>query len=243
MSARRFLRRAAAITIASAFAAATLVACSGGSTDSSTIRIGTTEPQLKSWKVLEKKAKDNDINIKLQAFSDYNAPNRALSEGQLDANLFQHLKFLAEYNTGAEDDLTPVGSTQIVPLAIYWKDHSSLDKVKVTPVNAAQTTSAYGEGRPAIINNSFLERAGIDPTTAVFKDNPDSPEAEPYINVFVTKADKQDDEKIAKLVELWHDPEVIAANQEDSKGTAIEVNRPKAELKDILKRLEEAEKK
>ena len=61
MSARRFLRRAAAITIASAFAAATLVACSGGSTDSSTIRIGTTEPQLKSWKVLEKKAKDNDI--------------------------------------------------------------------------------------------------------------------------------------------------------------------------------------
>ena len=32
-------------------------------------------------------------------------------------------------------------------------------KVKVTPVNAAQTTSAYGEGRPAIINNSFLERA------------------------------------------------------------------------------------
>ncbi len=241
---------------------------------------------------MEKKAKDNDINIKLQAFSDYNAPNRALSEGQLDANLFQHLKFLAEYNTGAEDDLTPVGSTQIVPLAIYWKDHSSLDgidgqdivipndpsnqgrainvlvqaelvklksenivtptpgdidegasKVKVTPVNAAQTTSAYGEGRPAIINNSFLERAGIDPTTAVFKDNPDSPEAEPYINVFVTKADKQDDEKIAKLVELWHDPEVIAANQEDSKGTAIEVNRPKAELKDILKRLEEAEKK
>lgn len=129
MSARRFLRRAAAITIASAFAAATLVACSGGSTDSSTIRIGTTEPQLKSWKVLEKKAKDNDINIKLQAFSDYNAPNRALSEGQLDANLFQHLKFLAEYNTGAEDDLTPVGSTQIVPLAIYWKDHSSLDGI------------------------------------------------------------------------------------------------------------------
>ena len=129
MSARRFLRRAAAITIASAFAAATLVACSGGSTDSSTIRIGTTEPQLKVLeKCWRKKAKDNDINIKLQAFSDYNAPNRALSEGQLDANLFQHLKFLAEYNTGAEDDLTPVGSTQIVPLAIYWKTtHRSME--------------------------------------------------------------------------------------------------------------------
>ncbi len=43
------------------------------------------------------------------------------------------------------------------------------------PVDAAQTPTAYGEGKPAIINNSFLDRAGIDPTTSVFQDDPNSP--------------------------------------------------------------------
>ena len=94
-------------------------------------------------------------------------------------------------------------------------------KVKVTPVDAAQTPTAYGEGKPAVINNSFLERASIDPSSAVATDDPNSTEAEPYINAFVTKAEDKDDPTIQKLVQIWHDPEVTAAVADDSNGCLL----------------------
>lgn len=288
--------------LAAAAAAAlsvSLVACSDSSDDSAasttaaegenvTIRIGTTDATQKSWAVLEDLAAENGITLDVVNYSDYNTPNEALDQGQLDVNLFQHLKFLAGYNVGKNSTLTPVGATQIVPLALFWKDHDSLDgiegesivipnddsnqgrainvlvqaglitlkedglvtptpadidedasKVSITPVDAAQTTVAYGEGRPAIINNSFLDRAGIDPNLAVFQDDPSSEEAEPYINAFVTTADRKDDPNILKLAELWHDPAVLAAVEEDSKGTAVPVTRTQEELDAIMARLEE----
>ncbi|WP_130029708.1 MetQ/NlpA family ABC transporter substrate-binding protein [Corynebacterium pseudotuberculosis] len=287
------LRRSLAIIAASTLAATGLVACSSDAKDgTTTIKIGTTDSTKKAWSTFEDKAKEAGIKLSIVDFSDYSTPNDALNQNQIDVNLFQHLKFLAEYNTGKGADLTPIGATEIVPLALFWKDHDSLDgiegesiaipndssnqgrainvlvqagllklkhdgivtpapadidegasKVKVTPIDAAQTTAAYGEGKPAIINNSFLDRAGIDPKLAVFQDNPESQEAEPYINAFVTKADKKDDPNINKLVELWHSPEVQEGVKEDSKGTSVEVKRSPEELQKILKRLEEAQGK
>lgn len=282
-------KRFAAGALTLAFAATGLVAC-GDSGE--TIRIGTTDAGKKAWTVFEEKAQEKGINLDVQPFSDYQTPNRALDEGQLDVNLFQHIKFLAEYNVGANADLTPVGSTEIVPLALFWKDHKSVDelkkgdevaipndpsnqgrainvlvqagllklkkddlltpspadideaasKVKVLPVDAAQTPAAYGEGKPAIINNSFLDRAGIDPNTAIFQDDPKSKEAEPYINVLVTKADKAKDPKIAELAKLWHTKEVQDAVAEDSKGTSVSVDRPADELQQILDRVEKQQR-
>ncbi|CAB0551125.1 methionine ABC transporter substrate-binding protein [Corynebacterium diphtheriae] len=288
------LRRSVALVSASLIAATGLVACSNSSdsSDQTTVKIGTTDGSKKSWKVFEDKAKEAGIKLDIKNFSDYSTPNDALAQDQLDVNLFQHLKFLAEYNVGKNADLTPVGATEIVPLALFWKDHTSLDgiegksvaipndpsnqgrainvlvqaklitlkkeglitptpsdvdeaksKVKLTPVDAAQTTIAYGEGTPAIINNSFLDRAGIDPKLSVFQDDPNSTEAEPYINAFVTKAEDKDDANIAKLVEIWHSKEVQDAVAEDSKGTSVPVQRNTEELKKILDRLEAAQKK
>lgn len=294
------LRRTVATGLAVFLGATGLVACSSDSSSSSdsseaasetvTIRLGTTDSTKKAWAAMEDAAKENGIDLELVNFSDYSTPNLALSQDQIDVNQFQHLKFLAEYNVGNNDDLTPVGATEIVPLALFWKDHDSIDgidgesiaipndpsnqgrainvlvqaglitlkeeakgmvtpapadideaasKVTVTPVDAAQTTAAYGEGTPAIINNSFLDRAGIDPKLAVFQDDPDSEEAEPYINVFVVKAEDKDDPTVAKLVELWHTQAVQDAIAEDSKGTSVEVERTPEELQAILDRLEE----
>ena len=283
------LKRFAAGALALAFAATGLVAC-GNSEDA--IRIGTTDASKKAWTVFEEKAKAEGIELDIQNYSDYQTPNRALNEGQLDVNLFQHLKFLAEFNVGTDAELTPIGATEIVPLALFWQGHSSVDElkkgdevvipndpsnqgrainvlvqagvltlksdnlltptpadideaasvVKVLPVDAAQTPAAYGEGRPAIINNSFLDRAGIDPNTAIFQDDPSSTEAEPYINVFVTTKDRANDAQLAKLAELWHTPEVQDAVAEDSKGTSVPVQRSAAELQEILDRVEEQQR-
>lgn len=255
--------------------------------DGATIRIGTTDREKEAWSIFEEKVAAEGIELDVVEFGDYPSVNPALASGQLDVNLFQHIQYLAEYNVGNNEDLVPVGSSEIVPLAIFWKGGDTVEEipegtevaipndssnqgralkvlesaglielntdsltptpldvntenstVQVTPVDAAQTPRVYEEGKPAVINNSFLDRANIDPQSAIFEDNPNDPAAEPYINVFVTTPVNQDNEDIQTLVRLWHDPEVTEAVERDSRGTSIAVERSPEDLQEILDRTE-----
>ncbi|QXB17714.1 D-methionine transport system substrate-binding protein [Corynebacterium coyleae] len=293
------IKRTLATVAAAALATTGLVACSNESNDATettaangenvTVKIGTTEADQEAWTVFKQLAADNGIELDIVQFSDYSPVNEALAQGELDVNKFQHIKYLAEYNAASGNDLKVVGSTEIVPLALFWKDHDSLDgiegqsvaipndpsnqgrainvlvqaglltlndnvadpltptpaeinkdesKVTVTPVDASQTPNAYNEGKPAIINNTWLDRAGIEPSLAVFEDDPESEEAEPYINVFAARSEDISDETLNKLVELWQTPEVAEATAKDSKGTSVPVYRDQKELNDILDRLQ-----
>lgn len=115
-------------------------------------------------------------------------------------------------------------------------------KVEVTPVDASQTPTAYNQGDPAIINNNWLSRAGIDASTAVASDDPNSELAEPYINIFAVRAEDIDNPTYEKLVEIWQTPEVTEALNEDSNGTAVQVQKSKEDLNKILDRLVEEAK-
>ncbi|WKK60933.1 MetQ/NlpA family ABC transporter substrate-binding protein [Corynebacterium sp. P3-F1] len=115
-------------------------------------------------------------------------------------------------------------------------------KVEVTPVDASQTPTVYNQGDPAIINNNWLSRAGIDASTAVASDDPNSELAEPYINIFAVRAEDIDNPTYEKLVEIWQTPEVTEALNEDSNGTAVQVQKSKEDLNKILDRLVEEAK-
>lgn len=282
------LRRFAAGAVALAFAATGLVACGNDEpaeplAEGDTIRIGTTDYQKEAWRVFEQKVAEAGIDMKIEPFNEYAPVNTALDEGELDVNLFQHIKYLAQYNVGADSDLVPIASTEIVPLGLYWQGGDKVEdiedgtevvipndstnqgralsvlekaglialkgdsanptpldidtensRVTVTPIDAAQTPAAYGEGTPAVINNTFLDRADIDPNSAIFKDDPNDKAAEPYINVFATTRANKDNAQLQKLAEIWHGPEVTEAVARDSRGTSIPVKRPAAELEAIL---------
>src|SRR5699024_11269008 len=70
------------------------------------------------------------LKTEIKSFNDYSIPNRALTDGEIDVNNFQHMMFLAEYNNGNNTDLAPVGATEILPLGLYYKDHSDLKDVE-----------------------------------------------------------------------------------------------------------------
>lgn len=280
--------RVLAIPVLVATAALTLTGCGGDDASSDkVVRIGTTDKDH-SWDVFEQRAKDKGITLRITNFSDYKQPNLALSQKQIDINLFQHLQFLGAYNVANNDTLTPIGSTYIVPLGLYSKKHKSLadipqgaeiaipndptnqaralfvlraagllklsseikaptpadidksaSKVRVTPVDAAQTALSLASVDGSIINNTFLERSGIDPHSALYKDDPKDPAAEPYINALVTRAEDKDNPVYLQLAELWHDPEVQKAHAEVTKGTAVEVRRSGPELEQILQRVQQ----
>lgn len=46
---------------------------------------------------LEEKAEKEGIKVKLIEFSDYTTPNKALADGDIELNSFQHIAFLEQF--------------------------------------------------------------------------------------------------------------------------------------------------
>ena len=94
-----------------------------------TIKIGVVGASEPYWKVYTDAVKAEGINVELVDYADYNQPNPATSAGDVDINQFQHILYLAKYNSESGDDLVPFGSTAIYPLGFYSTKHDSLDAI------------------------------------------------------------------------------------------------------------------
>lgn len=69
------------------------------------------------------------LEIEIVEFTDYVQPNLALDDGQLDANFFQHLPYLEDFNAERGTDLVSVAEIHIEPLGIYSKTITNLSEV------------------------------------------------------------------------------------------------------------------
>lgn len=111
---------------------------------------------------------------------------------------------------------------------------AAASKVTVAPMDAQQTVTALPSIAGAVVNNDFVNDAGLDPNAALFQDDPGSPAAQPYINVLVVRqADAQND-TLLRLGRILHDPEVVAALQNNSGGSAVVVDQGPEQLQQIL---------
>ncbi|MFP3713219.1 MetQ/NlpA family ABC transporter substrate-binding protein [Puerhibacterium sp. TATVAM-FAB25] len=112
-------------------------------------------------------------------------------------------------------------------------------KVTVTPVDAAQTAIALQDVDASIINNDFVGDAGLTADDAIFADDPDSSAAEPYINVWVARAEDKDNETYAQLIDIFHTPEIEEGVLEASGGTGVIKDNSAEELQGILDGIQE----
>ncbi|MGN7471481.1 MetQ/NlpA family ABC transporter substrate-binding protein [Brevibacillus sp. SAFN-007a] len=80
-------------------------------------------------KVKEVAAKDG-LNVEIKAFSDFQMPNIALVEKEIDANSYQTIPFLETYKSEHGADLTHVGETVLNPMGVYSHKIKSLDELK-----------------------------------------------------------------------------------------------------------------
>ncbi|MFW6869788.1 MetQ/NlpA family ABC transporter substrate-binding protein [Nocardioides sp. CPCC 206347] len=92
--------------------------------------LGTVGASDAYWKTLTDAAKEAGIDLEVKDFASYPLPNPALSEGELDANQFQHIVYLAEHNVANNDDLVPIGSTAIYPLGLYSTKYDDVADIK-----------------------------------------------------------------------------------------------------------------
>ncbi|ADH66822.1 MULTISPECIES: MetQ/NlpA family ABC transporter substrate-binding protein [Nocardiopsis] len=76
----------------------------------------------------ENLAEEAGLNLEIEEISDYNVPNTALVEGELDANYFQHRAFLNEWTANGPDaELTYLTDVHIERLGLYSESVESID--------------------------------------------------------------------------------------------------------------------
>ncbi|MEO2076714.1 MAG: MetQ/NlpA family ABC transporter substrate-binding protein [Bacillus sp. (in: firmicutes)] len=107
---------------------------------------------------LEKKG----YKVEIVEFSDYIQPNKALDNGDIQANLFQHSIYLENFAKENNMELSALISVPTAPMGLYSKKYKSLDEVKdgatVTlpndPTNAARALNTLRDEGLITINES-----------------------------------------------------------------------------------------
>lgn len=128
------------------------------------------------------------------------------------------------------------GGTIISDLADVDTDKS---KVKVTALEGALIPTSLPDVAAAIINNDFVEDAGLSFADAIAQDNPEDPNALPYVNIFASRADDANNATYLKLVEIFQTNEAVQAGLlESSGGTGVSVQTSTEDLVSSLKKVQ-----
>lgn len=139
--------------------------------------VGQTNQDEKIWNQVKKTAKEKyGVTVKVKIFTDYNQPNKALQEGEIDLNSFQHKAFLNAWNKANKGTLVPIGNTVIAPIRLYSYKYKNINEL---PKNAtiAVPNDASNESRALyVLKNagliSFKKGTGKLATIADIEKNP-----------------------------------------------------------------------
>jgi len=111
------------------------------------------------------------IELKVVAFSDYVIPNRAVNDGDLDLNAFQHQPYLDNQNKNLGSELVSVGNSIVMPMGVYSQKVKNLKDLK--PGSSVGVPNDPTNGGRALL---LLQEAGViklDPKAGLAAGIPD----------------------------------------------------------------------
>ena len=183
-----FINRRSLFASGAGLAALTLAACGGGEEEASlaeeggvtTIRVAATpEPHAQILTFIsDNLAADAGIELEIEEHTEYPIPNGLLSEGEVDANFFQHLPYLETEMDENGYELTPFEGVHIEPLGIYSDSLTSLDELEDgAVVGVPNDPTNRGRALALLAEQGLLTIAeGIEPTEATPDDIEENPQ-------------------------------------------------------------------
>ncbi|MDF2472399.1 MAG: metal transporter substrate-binding protein [Anaerocolumna sp.] len=99
---------------------------------------------------------EQGFTIKVVEYTDYILPNVATEDGSLDANFFQHVPYLNDYNEKNGTTLKAVANVHFEPLGIYPGKTATLDAL-ADGAQVAVPNDVTNEARALLL----LEKAGL----------------------------------------------------------------------------------
>lgn len=185
------LKRTLSLLLASILAVGALAGC-GGSDQAATsepaetsavaegdktIVIGASPaPHMEILDALSEEFAKEGYTLEIKEFTDYVQPNKALADGEIDANFFQHKPFLDNFNEENNTDLLPIAFVHYEPMAIFPGKTETLDALP-EGAKIAVPNDASNEARALLLlaDNGLItmkEGAGITATVRDIADNP-----------------------------------------------------------------------
>ncbi|EJO61141.1 MetQ/NlpA family ABC transporter substrate-binding protein [Burkholderia multivorans] len=152
------LARTARLFATALFAASLGLALPNGAhADSAPLKIGiATSPQIDALKVAAKEAKAQGLDVKIIEFTDWNTPNAALANKDIDVNYFQHIPFLENAKKQGGYDFVAIAPGTIMKIGLYSKKVKSFGELK-DGAKVAIANDPVNGGRGLLL----LQRAGL----------------------------------------------------------------------------------
>lgn len=124
--------------------------------------------------ILEKQGYKMEINV----FTDYVQPNLAVESGEMDANYFQHITYLNDFNEKQKTHLASAGNIHYEPFGIYPGTKASLEEISSGDVIAIPN-DVTNEARALLLLQELgiiklKDGAGITATKNDIEENPNN---------------------------------------------------------------------
>ena len=134
-----------------------------------TVRLGVTGSVYdEMWQPVKEMLAKQGITLEVIQFTDYVTPNRALADGDIDLNGFQHRIYLNDEIESRGYKITNIANTFVVPLNLYSTKIKTLDEIKDGDVIAIPNDPTNGGRAIKVLATSGLitlkEDAGFNPT-------------------------------------------------------------------------------
>ena len=136
----------------------------------------TPAPHAEILEVVKEILAQQDITLDIVVFNDYIQPNTAVEDGSLDANYFQHITYMNEFNASDGTHLVSAAEIHYEPFGLYAGKTASLDAL-ADGAQIAVPNDTTNEARALLLLQqegliTLKEGAGITATKADIAENP-----------------------------------------------------------------------
>ena len=174
---KKTLKKLLAVTLTGVVLVSSLTACGKSESKEKTIKVAASatphaEILEKAKPLLEKKG----YKLEVKVFDDYVQPNEVVESGDFDANYFQHIPYLENFNEEKGTHLVNAGGIHYEPFGIYPGTKKSLDDI-ADGDSIAVPNDTTNEARALLLlqDNGIItlkEGAGLTATVHDIVDNP-----------------------------------------------------------------------
>ncbi len=122
------MKKIVTLLLAVCLLASALAGCaSSAKTENKTIVVGASStPHAEILEQVKDTLAKDGWTLEIKVFDDYVLPNKALADGELDANYFQHTPYLESFNASNGTDLVSAAKIHYEPFGIYGNGVTSL---------------------------------------------------------------------------------------------------------------------
>ena len=148
-----------------------------GSLEGTTLKVGATPaPHAEILEVVVPILAEQGITLEIVQYNDYVQPNNAVEDGSLDANYFQHITYMNEFNDQNGTHLVSAAEVHYEPMSLYAGKVSSLDELADGALIGVPN-DATNEARALLVLQqegliTLRDGAGITATINDIVDNP-----------------------------------------------------------------------